>query len=101
MSRRKTLMLQKLAFIAAVAAALALPADAMAAHGGGHGGGHAGGHGGGHAGGHGGGHAGGRGAHWAGGHSHGRYWHGGRWWSGYGVGPCWRSTPAGWIWICS
>ena len=69
------------------------PVDAMA-RGGGHGGGHGGWHGG-HAG-----HWSGHGAHW-GGHSHGRYWHGGRWWSGYGVGPCWRSTPAGWIWICN
>ena len=36
-----------------------------------------------------------------GGHGHGRYFHGGRWWSGYGVGPCWERTPAGWIWICN
>ena len=26
-------------------------------------------------------------------------WYGGRWW-GYGVGSCWRWTPAGYIWIC-
>ena len=38
--------------------------------------------------------------HW-GGHSHGRYWHGGRWWSGYGVGPCWQWTPAGYVWVCN
>ena len=73
-------MLRKLTLIAAVAAALAMPADAMAR---GHGGGH---HGGGHHG---------------GGHGHGRYWHGGRWWGGYGVGPCWQMTPAGWTWICN
>lgn len=45
--------------------------------------------------------------HGWGGHGHGwgghgwgggRYWHG-RWW-GYGIGPCWRWTPVGWIWIC-
>ena len=82
-------MLRKLTLIAAVAAALAMPADAMArGHGGGHGGGH---------------HGGGRhgGGHYGGGHSHGRYWHGGRWWGGYGVGPCWQMTPAGWTWICN
>ena len=22
-------------------------------------------------------------------------------WSGYGVGPCWRSTPTGWVWVCN
>ena len=26
-------------------------------------------------------------------------WYGGRWW-GYGVGTCWRWTPAGYVWIC-
>jgi hypothetical protein len=26
-------------------------------------------------------------------------WYGGRWW-GYGVGTCWRLTPAGYVWIC-
>src|SRR5262245_45643746 len=36
-----------------------------------------------------------------GGHSHGRYWHGGRWWNGYGVDPCWRWTPAGYVWVCN
>jgi hypothetical protein len=31
--------------------------------------------------------------------SHARhFWHG-RWY-GYGVGPCWRLTPDGYIWIC-
>jgi len=34
---------------------------------------------------------------WGGG-GHGHYWHG-HWW-GYGVGPCWRWTPLGWVWIC-
>ena len=35
-----------------------------------------------------------------GGHGGGRghYWHG-RWWN-YGVGPCWRQAPDGWIWTC-
>lgn len=82
---------------------------ALAAHGGGHGGGH-GGHGGGHMG-HGGGHMGhghmghghaghGHMGHGHGGHGHGRhFWHG-RWW-GYGEGPCWRWTPAGYVWVCN
>jgi len=39
---------------------------------------------------------GGRGGGWRGGG--GRFWHG-RWW-GPGVGPCWRWTPVGYIWIC-
>ena len=26
-------------------------------------------------------------------------WYAGRWW-GYGVGTCWRWTPAGYVWIC-
>jgi len=39
-----------------------------------------------------------RGGYYRGGWGRGRYW-GGRWW-GYGVGPCWRMTPAGWVWIC-
>jgi hypothetical protein len=26
------------------------------------------------------------------------FWHGHWWWPG--VGPCWRWTPWGWIWIC-
>jgi hypothetical protein len=30
---------------------------------------------------------------------HGRLWHG-RWW-GYGVGPCWRAAPIGFVWICT
>ena len=64
-------MLRKLAYVTAVAAALALPADAMA-HGGHGGGGH-----------------------------HGGGQHGGRWWSGYGVGPCWQWTPAGYVWVCN
>jgi hypothetical protein len=74
--------------------------SAAQAHGGGHGGG---GHGGGGHGG--GGHWGGHGGYWGGhggyggyGYGRGRFWHG-RWW-GYGVGPCWRWTPAGWVWIC-
>jgi hypothetical protein len=29
----------------------------------------------------------------------GRYfWHGRWWWPG--IGPCWRWTPWGWVWIC-
>lgn len=44
-----------------------------------------------------GGHWGGHG-HWGGGWGRGRFWHG-RWW-GYGIGPCWRWTPVGWVWIC-
>jgi hypothetical protein len=73
---------------------------------GGHGRGH-GGHGRGHAGrgrGHGGrGHGHGGRGHRHGGRGH-RHGHGGRWWHGrywgYGVGSCWRWTPAGYIWIC-
>jgi hypothetical protein len=63
------------------------------------GGGH--GHGGGGHGHGGGGHWHGGGGHWHGGggwHGGGRFWHG-RWW-GPGIGPCWRWTPIGWIWIC-
>lgn len=26
------------------------------------------------------------------------FWHGRWWWPG--VGPCWRWTPWGWVWIC-
>jgi hypothetical protein len=69
------------------------------ARGGGHGGG---GHGGGGHGG--GGHAGGHASHGGYGHGHfiggggEHFWHG-HWWR-YGVGPCWRWTPAGYIWIC-
>jgi hypothetical protein len=22
-------------------------------------------------------------------------------WGGYGVGPCWGSTPTGWVWVCN
>ena len=86
--------------------------SALAAHGGGHGGGGGGGHGGGHGGmggGHGGGHAGFVGHGGGGGHHGGgrvivrggggrHFWHG-RWW-GPGIGPCWRWTPLGWVWIC-
>jgi uncharacterized RmlC-like cupin family protein len=32
------------------------------------------------------------------GRGRGHFWHG-RWY-GYGVGPCWRWTPTGYIWIC-
>jgi hypothetical protein len=88
-------MLKNLGLIAAIVAALALPGVAMAGKG--HGGhrGHGGHHG-----------------HWKGGHGHwhnknwkGHWGHGqGRWWRGrwyaYGVGSCWRWTPAGWVWIC-
>jgi hypothetical protein len=28
-----------------------------------------------------------------------RHFYRGRWWD-YGVGPCWRPTAAGYIWIC-
>jgi hypothetical protein len=28
-----------------------------------------------------------------------RFWRG-RWWA-YGVGSCWRSTPIGYVWVCS
>jgi hypothetical protein len=42
----------------------------------------------------------------------GRRYHGGTWygagrrfwrgrWYAYGVGPCWRSSPIGFVWICS
>lgn len=96
------MMLRNISIAAAVAACLLIPASALA-RGGGHGG-HGGGHGG-HGGGfHGGGWKGGGGWHgggWKGGgwrHGHGRYWRG-RWW-GYGVGSCWRWTPAGWVWVC-
>jgi len=93
-------MLRKLSVIAAIVAALLIPATAMAkpGHGGKHG-------------------------HWKGGHAkhwnykhsnkrwyghrgyknygrgHGRWW-GGRWYA-YGVGSCWRLVPGGWVWICS
>jgi hypothetical protein len=78
------------------------------ARGGGHGGGHGGGghSGGGHTGaehsggGGGGGHAfyGGRGGgHFAGGERE-HFWRG-HWWR-YGIGACWRWTPAEYIWIC-
>lgn len=98
-------MLRNISIAAAVAACLLIPASALARGGGhgGHGGGH-GGHGGGWHGGGGGGWKGGGGWHgggWKGGgwrHGHGRYWRG-RWW-GYGVGSCWRWTPAGWVWVC-
>lgn len=98
-------MLRNISIAAAVAACLLIPASALARGGGhgGHGGGH-GGHGGGWHGGGGGGWKGGGGWHgggWRGGgwrHGHGRYWRG-RWW-GYGVGSCWRWTPAGWVWVC-
>ncbi len=80
-----------------------ISAQAKGGHGhGGHGHSHGhGGHGhGGHGhGGHGHGHGGhGHGGHGHGGHGHGHFWHG-HWW-GYGEGPCWRWTPAGYVWIC-
>src|SRR5262245_20261602 len=58
-----------------------------------------------HHGGHGHGHGHGHGNSHGDGHSHGHeHGHGGRWWHGrwwgYGVGSCWRLTPAGYIWIC-
>lgn len=100
-------MLRNISIAAAVAACLLIPASALARGGGhgGHGGGH-GGHGGGWHGGGGGGWKGGGGWHgggwkgggWRHGHGRGRYWRG-RWW-GYGVGSCWRWTPAGWVWVC-
>ena len=82
-------MLNKLSFVAAIAACLALSTAAFAFHGGGHfGGGHfAGGHG----------HFGGGVVHFGGGR---RFWHG-RWYN-YGVGSCWRLAPDGsYVWICS
>jgi len=91
-------MFRKLCVVAAMAAALSVPAtDALAwvAHGGGRG--VHGGYGGrGYYGGRGvrGGYV-GRGYYGGGG----RYW-GGRYW-GYGVGPCWRVTPyGGFVWVC-
>ncbi len=89
-------MFRKLTLITALAATLAFPAVALAAHGGHGGGGHGGGgHGGG---GHGGGgwHGGGGGWHGGGG---GRRFCGGRWWP-YGVGPCWRWYYGTWAWVC-
>ena len=72
-------------------------AQAKGHGGGGHGGGGHGG--GGHSSYHGGDHwGGGHATHLGGGRGRGHYWHG-RWW-GYGVGPCWRLSPGGWIWIC-
>jgi hypothetical protein len=83
-------MLRKLSLVTAVAACLFVPASAFA-RGGGHGGGHGGG---GFKG------ASFQGGGWKGGGRHhgGHFWRG-RWW-GYGVGSCWRWTPAGYIWIC-
>jgi hypothetical protein len=40
---------------------------------------------------------GGRPGYHAGGHGR-RFWHG-RWYD-YGVGPCWRWTPGGYVWVC-
>jgi hypothetical protein len=81
--------LRKLTVATAVAACLVLPASAFAR--GGHGGGHGGGGGWKGASFHGGG--------WKGGGWHrGHFWRG-RWW-GYGVGSCWRWTPAGYVWVC-
>jgi hypothetical protein len=77
-----------------------ISAQAKGGHGGHHGGhgGHHGGHGG-HHGGHGGHHGGHGGHHGRHGGHHGRhFWHG-HWW-GYGEGPCWRWTPAGYVWTC-
>jgi hypothetical protein len=39
-----------------------------------------------------------RGGHFVRGGGGRHFWHG-RWW-GPGIGPCWRWTPLGWIWIC-
>jgi hypothetical protein len=93
-------MLRKTALALGILGALMLPSEAFAKHGGGHGGhghGHHGGHGHGHWHGHKNwhGHGNWHGRQWRG---HGRYWHS-RWW-GYGVGPCWRLVPGGWIWVC-
>src|SRR5581483_4907643 len=87
------LAIAAIAAVAGFGAATLGYTPAMAAHGGGHGGGVA--HGGG-------------GAHFRGGRGGGRvivrggggrhFWHG-RWW-GPGVGPCWQWTPLGWVWIC-
>src|SRR6476661_3632209 len=78
-------MLRKFSLICAIAAAVLFPTSTFAGHGHGHGHGHAHGHRSWHGQGHWHGHRG----HWW----HGRYW-------GYGVGSCWRWTPAGYIWIC-
>jgi hypothetical protein len=81
------MLFRKISLVAAIATCLFIPATAFA-KGGGHGGGH-------------GGHGGWKGGGWHGGgwhRGHGRFWHG-RWW-GYGVGSCWRWTPAGYIWVC-
>ncbi len=89
-------MFRKLTLITALAATLAFPAVALAAHGGHGGGGHGGGgHGGG---GHGGGGWHGGGGGWHGGGGGRRFW-GGRWWP-YGVGPCWRWYYGTWAWVC-
>lgn len=98
--------LRKISLVAAVAACLFIPAPALAKKGGGGPGGPGGGwqQGGG---------GGGKGresrsGRWqggggpglqGGGRHHGRRFGRGRWWN-YGVGPCWRITPAGYIWIC-
>jgi hypothetical protein len=66
-------MIRKISLVCAVAAAVLFPMPTFAGHGHGHG-------------------------HWRG-HGHGGHWWHGRYW-GYGVGSCWRWTPAGYIWIC-
>jgi hypothetical protein len=86
------MMLRKISLVAAVAASLFIPASAFGKKGGGGGGWQQGGGKGKPGSGPGGGWQGG------GGHHGRRFWHG-RWWD-YGVGPCWRITPAGYIWIC-
>ena len=96
-------MLRKISLVAAVAACLFIPASAFAKKGGGGGGGGGGWQQGGGKGKPGGGGwqgGGGPGGGWqGGGRHHGRRFWRGRWWN-YGVGPCWRITPAGYIWIC-
>lgn len=83
-------LLKKLSVATAVTACLLIPAAAFAR--GGHGG-HGGGGGGFKS-------ASFQGGSWKGGGRHhgGHFWRG-RWW-GYGVGSCWRWTPAGYIWVC-
>src|SRR6476620_603542 len=123
-------MVRKFSLALGIVAALMLPSETFAKHGGGgHGGGrhmHAGGHGhGGRGHMHGGhgrpshahhgpshGHGHGHPSHGHAHHGHNGRWHTGRWysgngrwwrghWYGYGVGACWSFRPAiGWVWVC-
>jgi hypothetical protein len=102
-------MLRTAFVVVSIVASVLIPTTVLQARGGG---GHGGeGHGG--AGGSGGAvHVGGGGLHVGGGRVHAgggpgvrvvdgggrRFWHG-RWYA-YGVGPCWRLTPGGYVWVC-